>query len=397
MAMRVPVSSKGERNERRDKRFRFADSDFCTISVEIENGRRLFYRMGLHSGAFERCDESGAGDLVITAYRDDWRGPTGGRSLSDKAGASLIARETDVLEPLTVINASRKGVVYATRKTRALEYAWDQAPLIAVLDGMMDAGVKRPSVAGVVFWDLDLVVLYLFTQHGLVADREMQVSINPNSAASAAASFASMHHLPPDVETRLFTQEELGRALRIQQTPVYPRHATLFGLPYHQAITLVAAGVWTITVATGGWAGYEYLRQQRVEGEIASIAGQAMDAASRTGDELSRRLRSLARLASLDVSRGFETAEALWPPGGGVSMSLTPTEHKYDALIPVRVQKERENSALEVASLERTAKSLATPIPEGCGQASTGITGGMNDIKKSITCPRAVGGVAHGW
>ena len=309
----------------------------------------------------------------------------------------MIARETDVLEPLTVINASRKGVVYATRKTRALEYAWDQAPLIAVLDGMMDAGVKRPSVAGVVFGDLDLVVLYLFTQHGLVADREMQVSINPNSAASAAASFASMHHLPPDVETRLFTQEELGRALRIQQTPVYPRHATLFGLPYHQAITLVAAGVWTITVATGGWAGYEYLRQQRVEGEIASIAGQAMDAASRTGDELSRRLSSLARLASLDVSRGFETAEALWPPGGGVSMSLTPTEHKYDALIPVRVQKERENSALEVASLERTAKSLATPIPEGCGQASTGITGGMNDIKKSITCPRAVGGVAHGW
>lgn len=392
MARRVSVSSRGERP---DKRMRFADHDACVLSVEIENGRRLFYRASLYSSALERIDEGEAGELVVTAYRDDWRAATGGRSLSSKAGASLIARETDVLDPLTVISG-RKGYVYATRKARVMEYSWDQTPLTALLDTMVSAP-DRPLIAGVVFGDLELVVLYLYGANGMVTERELQVSINPNSLDAAVASFAATHHLPPNVETHLFGQEEFGRALRLQPTLYYPKYATLLGLPYHQAIGIMAGITWLAAISLGGWAGFEQWRIQGQEKEIAAVAAQSAEASSKAGEELRRRLTALAKLTSVDYSKGFEAAQALWPQGGQVAAKFTTSEHAFHVLIPLRMQREKENSALEVGSLERTAQALAAPIPEGCGQSGASITGGMNDIKKSITCPRAVSGSAHGW
>lgn len=390
---RMPVTSN---TERRDKRLRFADRDAYTLSVEIENGRRLFYRASLYTGALDRIDEGQAGDLAVTAYRDDWRAATGNRSLSAKAGASLIARETDVLDPLAVVSQGRKGFVYATRKARVMEYPWDQTPLIALLDGMVSS-LDRPLIAGVVFGDRELVVLYLYNVQGMIAERELQVSINPNSIEAAIASFATAHHLPPNIETHLFGQEEFGRALRIQPTPYYPKYATLMGMPYPQAIGIAAGITWLAALSLGGWAGYEQWRLQGMEREIASLSAQATDTANKTGEELRRRLSALAKLTSIDYARGFQTAQGLLPDGGQVVTKFTTTDHTFHVLIPLRMQKEKENSALEVGSLERTAIALAAPAPEGCNQSGAGITGGMNDIKKSLTCPRPVGGSVHGW
>lgn len=375
---------------------RFTGQDACAIAVEIENGRRLFYRLSLHSPDLVRIDERDTGELLVTAFRDDWRGVTP-RSVSDKGASSLIALETDVLEQLAIINQSRQGRVYATRKTRLLEPACDQTPLIAVLDRMLEQVPKPPFIAGVVLGDLDLVVLFLYDGRAVMGEREMQVSINPHSAESAAATFAAMHHLPPDVETRLFSHEELARALLIQSTVTYPRFATILGMPYQQAIGALTLATWVVAAGAGAWSGWEYLKFQSAEQAAATLDGQTAEASRQTGEALSRRVQALAGLTSLDTAKGLATAEALLPGGGKVYMRMSPAGDEYDALIPLRNQKEREGAALEVPSLERSAEALAAKPPEGCSTTNSGITGGMNDIKKSYLCRRVVGGSVHGW
>lgn len=375
---------------------RLAGRDSCAIAVEIENGRRLFYQLGLHSQGLTRIDEAAVDDLLVTAFRDDWRGNTP-RPVTEKGAASLIARETDALDPLAVINQGQQGRVYATRKARLLEAAYDQMPLIAVLDRMLGQGVRTPLIAGVVLGDLDLVVLYLYNGGNVMGEREMQVSINPHSAESAAASFAANHHLPPDVGTRLFSHEELARALLIQPSAVYPRYATILGMPYQQAAGAVALAAWVVAAGAGAWSGWEYLSLQSAKQEAASLEGQTVEAARQTGLALASRLRALAELTSIDTRQAFATAQALLPEGGKVIARLSPAGDEFDAVIPMRSQRERQGSALEVASLERASAALAATPPEGCSQTMAGITGGMNEIKKTVLCPRALSGAVHGW
>lgn len=373
-----------------------ASGDSCSIAVEIENGRRMYYRMGLRAAKLDRIEEPDIGDSLVTAFRDDWRGSTP-RQVSDKAAASLIARETDVLDPLAIINQGKRGCVYATRKSRLAEAAYDQAPMVAILDRMLGQTARTPLIAGIVLGDLDLVVLYLYNGGAVLGEREMQITINPHSAPAAAASFAAMHHLPPDVETRLFSHEELARDLLIHAAVVYPRFATFLGMPYQQAIGALALTAWVVASGAALWSGWEYAKLQNFRQEAASLDGQTSAAASQTGAAMKLRMHALASLTSINTTRAFSIAEALLPEGGKVTAKLSSAGDEFDAVIPLRSPRERQGSALEVASLERVSAALAASPPAGCSQTMAGITGGMNEIKKTVLCPRALGGAVHGW
>ena len=238
-------------------------------------------------------------------------------------------------------------------------------------------------------------MLFFYSESGVVGEREMQISISPNSAESAAASFAAMHHLPDDAETFLFTQDEFADAARSQQSLVYPHQAAIFGLPYHQALALLAAGVWTVTAVSGAWAAWQHMAINNIEAEITQITKQTADATAQTGKTLVQRLPALAVFTAIDTNTGLMIAESLYPEGGRVRAKLTTTAYEYGVQIPFR--KSNEKTALEIPSLERTAAMLAAPIPNGCSLTTTGITGGMNEIKTDYLCNRAIGGAAHGW
>ena len=396
--LQLPVRKPGspKAGSKSNKNGPFSNATSCIFSVEIETGQRSFYRVDFGNNKVERIDEGSIDpeSTVLTAYRDDWRLETD-RAISNKSATSLLARELELFDQLTVVNKSRdRNTVYATKKSRILEVPWDQTPITAVLDRMIEKDAQRPTVVGVAFGDLDVIVLFYYPENGLITEKEMQVSLQTRSSESAINSFAAKHHTP-DAPTKIFEIEEFASALRNTPALAYPKHLTILGLSYQQALIYSTAAAWTVALAVGGWGGLEYAGKVSIENEIDTLHIETDQKVKQTGEELVTKVESLAEFTSIQFDEGLKTADLLRPPGGKVRAKLLPTSFSYTVHVPMK--RKRDKSALQIQSLNRAFKALNTQPPEGCSHTGTNIAGGLDEIKTGYLCPRSSGGANYNW
>lgn len=368
------------------------------IAVEIENGKKLYFNMDLAGDGFERIEEESLheGDVVFTCFGDDWRrlNPPG-RKLSARKASSNIMRKLDIMEELSIINRSNKGVVYATRKSQVVTNEWIHAPLMAQLDQFCRLDNDQPYLVTISLGNLDLIIFILYNEKGHVGEKDIRITISPNDVESAITSFVTSKRLPDDIETIVLTQNDLSEKLRSTPILAFPKYGTVLGISYNELLKMVAMATWGIGLTCGAWAFWEYQSLISMQEKLANIQSETVELSELTGHELSKRLISLAQYTEMDIEGGFKIAEELYQSGSRVQAKMDSNISQYSLYLPLAPSNKRDK--MKVKSLKRTAKAIQANAPDKCKVSGISINGALNEIQKDIICQRPNVGSSYGW
>lgn len=375
----VPASRKAKRNRALGQLFGGRRASYLSgnaqVSVELENGRRLYFMAG-DQGSFARTEEAVAGAPILTAYRNDWRIQTTA-PMSNSQARGFAARETDALERMAAINDSRRGRIYTTGYAD-LEHRAQRTPILAILDELLD-GKTGHFVAGVLFGDHDLAVLYAYNE-GVVGAAQMQVSVNPENLQAVVSSFISVSNLPDAAEVIVFEQAEFMQALRARSWEFYPANNGFYGIS-KEVMPYVALGVsGAAALGTAIYAGYwhyqlQHLKQMRAEHEtsraraIGTLAG-----------ELPAVYPTFIERTSVDVLKATAVATALRNQGGVVEAKLSRDAFNFVVRTSFFSMDKAGDNALYRAAFSHQAAP-------GCSKLAIETTGGMREIKTQYSCP----------
>ena len=347
------------------------------LSVELENGRRLFFVAG-DGNSFTRMEEAASSAPMVTAYRNDWRVQTTS-PMSNSQARGFAARETDALERMATINDSRRGRIYTTSYAD-LEHRVQRIPVLEVLDELL-GGKAGHFVAGVLFGDNDLAVLYAYNE-GAMGAAQMQVSINPENLGAVVSSFISVSNLPDAAEVIVFEQAEFMHALKARSWEFYPASNGFYGIS-KEALPYVALGVSSAAaIGSAVYAGYWHYQLEDLKRLTADHVASRERAISALGTELPTVYPTFIEKTSVDVLKATAVASALRNEGGIVEAKLSRDAFNFAVRTSFFTMEKAGNDAVYRAAFSHE------PAP-GCSKQSIETTGGMREIKTQYSCPFA--------
>lgn len=347
------------------------------LSVELENGRRLFFKAG-DDNSFSRMEEATASEPILTAYRNDWRVQTAS-PMSNSQARGFAARETDALERMATINESRRGRIYTTGYAD-LEHRVQRVPVLEILDELLD-GKAGHFVAGVLFGDHDLAVLYAYNE-GAMGAAQMQVSVNPENLEAVVSSFISVSNLPDAAEVIVFEQAEFMEALKARSWEFYPASNGFYGIS-KEALPYVALGLsGAAAVGSAIYAGYWHYQVEHLKELAAEHTARRVRAISTVGTELPSVYPTFIEKTSVDVLKATAVAAALRNEGGVVEAKLSRDAFNFAVRTSFFTMEKAGNDPMYRAAFSHE------PAP-GCSKQSIETTGGMREIKTQYSCPFA--------
>ncbi|MDE3209088.1 MAG: hypothetical protein KGL58_09655, partial [Pseudomonadota bacterium] len=367
------------------------------IQVEVEKGRLQYWQVS--QDELHALDEQDLvpGIRIICFTRQDHRFLVD-RPLSTQKAKSMAYRELVSLEPVRVVNLSRKyGVVYATHVGRLSRFPARLVPGVACLD-MKVGPVKKACAVGIELGSMDgvhLVMVYALKPG--VSEAEWVVSINPPHREELYRTWKARH--------KLQQQTILDAAALIEQAqalPAYPGQPEWNGLDLKQ---VERAGRWSLAGLSAMmviWAAASWFELHSAL-QASQDLGQSIHTEQvRLGALIERYPKVFAWQASLKEDIIFHEAQAVWRPGTTVSIraDLQSVRLRVDLpLIGSRDNRMNRFGIFSVTGLHRLLPVLEESPPEGCDALGMLVSGDMNEIEQDFNCPyrgSSFGALVHG-
>lgn len=365
------------------------------LLTELDNGRQLYW--SLEADKLSQTSETPQG-TVYSFSKEDFRFRAAD-TLNYRQANDLALQE--VGEAVQVVNRSKDlSAVYATRQERALDSKFLLAPAQQALDRLLIERKKggQSLICGFHLKDSadesSVAVLFHVSADGETS--KPQISVNPDSMEFVIAQFSASRKVDKNTtEVVLFDNAEFLTALA--GAAAFPNEPVWRGVPVRQVLSMAAMGAMAVSVALGGWAGYQFQQVSSLQAKQARLQRDLADTKKQMSALILGSVPDFAKAMSLDVPALMARAQQIWIPDTRLTMVADLVSVKYDLWMPVARTTTFNNrpTAVDPITFAHQQKLVNYTPPEGCTRTPVGATGALNETQLTVACETGNPALAH--
>lgn len=365
------------------------------LLTELDNGRQLYW--SVEADKLSQTTETPQG-TVYSFSKEDFRFRAAD-ALNYRQANDLALQE--VGEAVQVVNRSKDlSAVYATRQERALDSKFLLAPAQQALDRLLIERKKEGQslICGFHLKDSadesSVAVLFHVSADGETS--KPQISVNPDSMEFVIAQFSASRKVDKNTtEVVLFDNAEFLGALA--GAAAFPNEPVWRGVPVRQVLSMAAMGAMAVSVALGGWAGYQFQQVSSLQAKQARLQRDLADTKKQMSALILGSVPDFAQAMSLDVPALMARAQQIWMPDTRLTMVADLVSVKYDLWMPVARMTTFNNrpTAVDPITFAHQQKLVNYTPPEGCTRTPVGATGALNETQLTVACETGNPALAH--
>jgi len=318
--------------------------------------------------------------IEVSLREDDYVLHVEPKRLADNKATSVIRTGAGIIGKTFIINKSESGVIYGTPKSREDIKKHDVVPLALLADILFPN--NQNSVVGFVLGKNEILILITYTEDGI----RYQVDILPDNVERSVNVFAAREGLPEDFESKLFTSNDLFRAL--ESSDPYPSEDTFYGVPYATGLQSLAGVSVLSAVMVVSWFLYETYEVNNIEAETTEVSRKLQITTGSIADKASMRIEAFSKKASVDTGRLFSQAESIWRPGDTLVSEINKSGVTH--VVHTKITSIDVKQRVDDEVIKRVFKKLTV---ENCVQETPKLGANYDEIKSKHNCTVADSGL----